>query len=553
MGRQNTQALPSTRGPAVVYVGINTRPPAPYKTLTEPLFKDRKVASAFNMGSRPDVGAKFVASAYGELHGLIHAAMLAFNNDHGLRLSPDSVFFTLMQGISMHINSDPEKWRRELGIKFDGRTKIEIVRDDFRLEDPDNPWEEVFTNFSNIIMTQMDHDLYTNITHEFSTTGPMESLAMDIVLMSTMSRFFEYEVSTRCSIPKIYIDGTSGDWRSIKTRIQAFLKFDLDWWIPTVVEILDKIIEMVVAHENDDVEALNVRWNDPFWSSIYNFHSRSGGDRISGWLLALFPYIGREKQVRNTCLNDWRNTKLKKTYGGLGVTLDQLPESISVVPFVWAFCGAKINMNILGGIVAVTYDEELQVTAPAFGWAVCRAFKRIGYKIDDDDDENSHSRLTIEGGKIQKRIEYMAEDLASPVKRKNDDLDSDDELPETKRNRTNLDVSADSTPTSADTDPLEAKVDRADLNRSMLENVQLRTETDCAYCGRKGSSIQSDAWAHDMTLEDYQHLLKRGWRRSGKTIWLPTNDECCCCGYATRYFVFLFFFNHSRFDTISYI
>nr|KAG5696778.1 hypothetical protein BaRGS_012801 [Batillaria attramentaria] len=41
-------------------------------------------------------------------------------------------------------------------------------------------------------------------------------------------------------------------------------------------------------------------------------------------------------------------------------------------------------------------------------------------------------------------------------------------------------------------------------------------------------------WAHALTVEDYQDLIDRGWRRSGKYCYKPTMNQMCCPHYTIR-------------------
>ncbi|XP_053524374.1 arginyl-tRNA--protein transferase 1 isoform X8 [Artibeus jamaicensis] len=41
-------------------------------------------------------------------------------------------------------------------------------------------------------------------------------------------------------------------------------------------------------------------------------------------------------------------------------------------------------------------------------------------------------------------------------------------------------------------------------------------------------------WAHSMTVQDYQDLIDRGWRRSGKYVYKPVMNETCCPQYTIR-------------------
>uniref|UniRef100_A0A8D0SB60 Arginyl-tRNA--protein transferase 1 n=1 Tax=Sus scrofa TaxID=9823 RepID=A0A8D0SB60_PIG len=46
----------------------------------------------------------------------------------------------------------------------------------------------------------------------------------------------------------------------------------------------------------------------------------------------------------------------------------------------------------------------------------------------------------------------------------------------------------------------------------------------CIYC----------MWAHSMTVQDYQDLIDRGWRRSGKYVYKPVMNQTCCPQYTIR-------------------
>lgn len=43
-------------------------------------------------------------------------------------------------------------------------------------------------------------------------------------------------------------------------------------------------------------------------------------------------------------------------------------------------------------------------------------------------------------------------------------------------------------------------------------------------------------WASTLTVQAYQDLIDRGWRRSGKYCYKSTMDKTCCPLYTIRYF-----------------
>ncbi|ESW35524.1 hypothetical protein PHAVU_001G241900 [Phaseolus vulgaris] len=62
-----------------------------------------------------------------------------------------------------------------------------------------------------------------------------------------------------------------------------------------------------------------------------------------------------------------------------------------------------------------------------------------------------------------------------------------------------------------------------------------RRRTSCGYCrSSRHNSISHGMWAHSLTVEDYQDLLDRGWRRSGSFLYKPEMEKTCCPSYTIR-------------------
>ncbi|XP_074102536.1 arginyltransferase 1 isoform X2 [Cotesia typhae] len=56
----------------------------------------------------------------------------------------------------------------------------------------------------------------------------------------------------------------------------------------------------------------------------------------------------------------------------------------------------------------------------------------------------------------------------------------------------------------------------------------------CGYCKKRNSYKRHGMWAHSLTVQDYQSLIDRGWRRSGCYCYKPLNDETCCPMYTIK-------------------
>ncbi|XP_052810981.1 arginyl-tRNA--protein transferase 1-like isoform X2 [Mya arenaria] len=69
---------------------------------------------------------------------------------------------------------------------------------------------------------------------------------------------------------------------------------------------------------------------------------------------------------------------------------------------------------------------------------------------------------------------------------------------------------------------------------SIVEYFAEHERYRCGYCGSSDTNFSHGMWAHALTVQDYQDLLDRGWRRSGKYVYKPTMDQTCCPMYTIR-------------------
>ncbi|KAI5642164.1 arginyl-tRNA--protein transferase 1 [Phthorimaea operculella] len=69
---------------------------------------------------------------------------------------------------------------------------------------------------------------------------------------------------------------------------------------------------------------------------------------------------------------------------------------------------------------------------------------------------------------------------------------------------------------------------------SIVEYYAEHESYKCGYCKSPDTNFSHGMWAHTMTVGDYQDLIDRGWRRSGKYCYKPTMDVTCCPMYTIR-------------------
>jgi hypothetical protein len=173
-------------------------------------------------------------------HPVLVALHRGFTQHRPLCLSPDMIWLLICQGVAHHVNVHAESLRPRF-VRHRGKSRIEVRRDDFIKGSPENPWGEVIDEFSTRLREHIGptHDLFVP---RFSTTGPTECIAAEIVLLDAMQSYFEYVVDTLCGIPAITLEGTAEDWQALADRAEAFAKFDLEWWLTPLQPILQEFV-----------------------------------------------------------------------------------------------------------------------------------------------------------------------------------------------------------------------------------------------------------------------------------------------------------------------
>lgn len=68
-----------------------------------------------------------------------------------------------------------------------------------------------------------------------------------------------------------------------------------------------------------------------------------------------------------------------------------------------------------------------------------------------------------------------------------------------------------------------------------------RSRSRCGYCkshrgseGKEETSVVMGMVARQLTVSDYQWLLERRWRRSGRFLYRPILEETCCALQSIR-------------------
>lgn len=283
----------------------------------------------------------------------------AFAEHYPLTLSPDDVWLCLAQGFALHMEANAEALRSKF-VRHEGQLTLSIVRDNFVKGSPENDWQGCFAEWSDAIAAHIGkkRDL---VVADFSTTGPIERAASEVVLMSAMKNYFSYLMLTRCGIPQITLLGTVGDWQSIRRRAEMFAEFDLADWMSALLPVLDQFVKAAAGSADRT-----------FWQSIYKERDDSGGPYVTGWINTLFPYLDSGSTNGGPVRNDAAFTPPDNDDWP---TIGSFPRGLSCAPLVWEYLGTRYPMTLDAGFVGISQDPQTCAVRPAIGWAV-HAVKR---------------------------------------------------------------------------------------------------------------------------------------------------------------------------------
>lgn len=288
---------------------------------------------------------------------LLAAVYTAFSQHRPLVLSPDAVWMTIAQGVAHHMVIHGERLRSRF-VAHEGKLDLVFQCNNWVEGSPENPWPEAFASWAGQIRDHVGYDVHDALICDFSTTGPVERAASQIVIMDVFERYFHYVVMCICGIPSITLEGTSADWQRLADKAAALSPFDLDWWL----EHLLPICEQFVRASRGDVDLEH-------WQGICKLREEYGGDIINGWIAKLFPYL--RGFAHGPC-----NRRNPIFATGEGFTTFDAPSGLSRVPFAWRDAlGHERKMEAVGGLVGVKQDSETMALRPEVGWAVRDAEK----------------------------------------------------------------------------------------------------------------------------------------------------------------------------------
>jgi len=230
--------------------------------------------------------------------GFFSTILACYNNHWTLRTSPDDWWNVIVKTVANAVDTNGDKDPvRKFFVDHQGKKTIEIILPG-RLNNVDYSW--LFDQFSKGIRRNIKTPGYVDLMEaNFTTTGPNQLIASQIMVMSSLQKYFDYLCRTTCcGIPGVEMKGTEEDWIKMITNTQKLEKLlapiminvGLKQWFSKTIAMLQKLLDTFQG--NPDTE---------WWSHILSFNKRYGsGARQwwSGWMID-FLNAGAAKKLED--------------------------------------------------------------------------------------------------------------------------------------------------------------------------------------------------------------------------------------------------------------
>jgi hypothetical protein len=288
---------------------------------------------------------------------LFNAISYAFNSHCPLVLTPDSVWLTLLVGLTHHIDQDAEGLRKHF-VSHEGQLLLEVTVGSPPLPHvPPEVWQAGIKLFSGQLEEKLNPDRHKLIVCDFSTTTEIDKLSSQVALMGAMKHYFQYRMYLACGFSKVTVEGTPEDWDDIINRAEALSEFNLSWWIDNLVPVLRQLKK---ACEGDpDIE---------FWKRAYLRHGYGSGSQhaVSGWVNAFYPYVAGKgpDQMKENLFVEWESNDKQN-----GLDTDDFPFGLVKAPVELVDHGEPHPFEFYGGLVGVSMTEDFTVR-PESGIAI---------------------------------------------------------------------------------------------------------------------------------------------------------------------------------------
>jgi len=207
--------------------------------------------------------------------GFFSTILACYNNHWVLRTSPDDWWNVIVKVVANAVDTNGNDTPvRNFFVDHQGKKTIAVILPD-QLDNVDYSW--LFHQFSEGIRSMIKVPGYVDLMEaDFSTTGRNQLLASQIMVMSSMQKYFDYCMMTLCGIPGVEMRGTEQDWikmiaktKQLEDLLAPIMKnIGLKKWFRKTIIMLRKLLDTFQGNPD-------TKW----WSHILSFEREGCQDQ----------------------------------------------------------------------------------------------------------------------------------------------------------------------------------------------------------------------------------------------------------------------------------
>jgi len=216
---------------------------------------------------------------YDEDLGFFSTILACYNNHWILKTSPDDWWNVIVRVVAQAIDENGDKEPvRKLFVDHEGKKEIRIIVPG-SLATVDYGW--LFDQFSKGIKENIKMPDYVDTMQaDFSTTSSKQLISSQVMLMSSMQKYFSFSFGTLCGIPGVDMTGTEEDWKKLQDKTKALesmmlpimTEIGLKDWFQSCHGILNNLL--MTYQKNPD---------NKWWSHILSWNVEYGSGSCRWW------------------------------------------------------------------------------------------------------------------------------------------------------------------------------------------------------------------------------------------------------------------------------
>ena len=215
--------------------------------------------------------------------GFFSTILACYNNHWVLRTCADDWWNVIVRNVAQAIDDNGEKNKvRNFFVEHEGKKTITIIV--ASLASMDYSW--LFDQFSKGIRKNIKVPGYVEAMEaDFSTTKSDQLISSQIMLMSSLQKYFNYVCCTECGIPGVEMKGNEQDWIQLVTKTENLKlmlepimdELGLKSWFESTLTMLRKLLNTFEGNPDKD-----------WWSHILSWDVSYGSGAScnwSGWII----------------------------------------------------------------------------------------------------------------------------------------------------------------------------------------------------------------------------------------------------------------------------